>query len=66
MMRHLEADRWYVSTGGDEYLVELGAYAGNGWCGCMQFQALHQPHLERNDDTIRRCKHLIKAFDEVG
>lgn len=70
MMRHLEADRWYVSTGGDEYLVELKAYevedgVFNGWCGCMSFQAVCQPRLERGDPTIRRCKHLKKIFEEM-
>lgn len=65
-MRHLEADRYYVSCGGDEYLVELEAYDGVGFCGCRQFECLHQPYLERGDPTIRRCKHLQKAFIEYA
>jgi hypothetical protein len=61
----LEADRYYVSCGGGGYLVELGAYDGNGWCGCAQFQCVHQPHLERGDPTVRRCKHLTSMFKHI-
>jgi len=67
---HLEADRYYVSCGGGGYLVELDAYevedgVFNGWCGCMAFQTTCQPHLERGDPTIRRCKHLISMFKYI-
>ena len=65
-MRHWEADRYFISVdGGEEYLVELGGYENNGWCSCQSFQCVHQPLLERGDPTIRRCKHLHKAFSEI-
>lgn len=66
-MRHWEADRYFISVdGGEEYLVELEAYEGVGWCNCRQFECVHQPLLERGDPTIRRCKHLHKAFVEYA
>jgi len=62
-MRHFEDDRYFVEgSTGNEYLVELEAYSGNGWCDCIQFACVHQPHLERGDVTVRRCKHIVKAL----
>ena len=59
-MRHFEDDRYFIEgSTGNEYLVELGSYEGNGWCDCIQFTCVHQPHLERGDRTIRRCKHIL-------
>lgn len=64
-MRHLEDDRYFVDgSNGEEYLLELNAYDGNGFCSCRQFECMHQPYLERGDRTIRQCKHLQRAYRE--
>jgi hypothetical protein len=61
-IKPFEAGRYWVRIGhGGTYLVDLGEYEGNGWCGCMSFQCHHQPELERSVRTVRRCKHLLAA-----
>ena len=45
------------------YLVDLGAYKGNGQCDCKDFQCRHQPKLERGaaPHPSRRCFHVKLA-----
>lgn len=53
-----------------EYLVDLEAYWGSGWCCCTDFRTRHEVELNllpRNERTFGafdsrfRCKHIIAA-----
>jgi hypothetical protein len=52
-----------------QYLVDLSCYAGNGKCGCRDFEIHREPKLCRlppsewraHADTYR-CKHIIAAI----
>lgn len=58
-----ETGRYWVTIGhGGKYLVDLDEYDGNGWCGCMAFQCVHQPLLEKSTSVARRCKHLTAVL----
>ena len=59
---HFEADRYFVQIESEQYLVELGAYEGFGFCGCRHFQMKLQPLLEREVTPACQCKHIILAL----
>ena len=51
------------SKGDSVYLVDLGAYGGNGMCDCPDFQCRHSPILKtgaKPNDKLR-CKHIRAA-----
>lgn len=49
--------RWRVRsrTGGDKYVVDLGAYFGNGRCSCRDFEVRMEPilkHGKKPEDAV--------------
>jgi hypothetical protein len=64
-IRPYDIGRYYVSTGGEEYLVDINEFNGNGHCGCRNFQYCHLPDLAKEQEygiphkQVRRCKHII-------
>lgn len=70
MIEPYDHDRYFVNLGGGTYLVELGCYDGNGFCGCPHFQMIYQPILERSIETnekapVSRCKHIKAVIDSL-
>lgn len=68
-----EHGRFYVKSGsGDEYLVDIEEYEGNGFCACRDFECRHQPALERELDATgrigahRRCKHIVMVMNHLA
>ena len=58
--------RYFVRSESDkhiEYLVDLGEYAGVGFCTCYDFQFRRQPHIERGKHPPGGpyCKHIEVA-----
>lgn len=44
------------------YLVDICACRGNGWCGCRNFEVVHQGAWHRGEPGWHRCKHIISAM----
>lgn len=47
------------SENGSSYLVDLGAYGGNGSCTCKAFQFNCEPRVRRGE--VSRCRHIESA-----
>lgn len=61
-----ERGRYWVRSRTDpglEYLIDIEAYDGNGWCACQKFEFKMWPALEDGAERSERlqCQHIVAA-----
>lgn len=60
-----EPGRYHVDSSDPRnpaYLVDICENDANGWCGCRNFEIVHQPAWQRGEPGKHRCKHIIAAM----
>ena len=64
MIESYDSLRFLVPSrnGRGEYLVDIGAYSGNGACNCKHFEVRMEPKLKLGRfQRALRCKHIQAA-----
>ena len=64
MIESYDSLRFLVPSrnGRGEYLVDIGAYEGNGSCNCKHFEIRMEPKLKLGSySRALRCKHILAA-----